>query len=294
MEPFPGRPTPSQPGHPRPPRPEATPPTGAPPAQPPWEPPGFLEAQLLEHRVVRLWGPLDDNTVGRACAELMALDATGDTAVQLYIGSGGGPLHLALALIDTIDLLGVPVHVTCLGRAEGAAIGVVAAGVRRVAAPHAQFHLSEPEVTASGNANQLAAWAEHHRSQFDRFVRRLAEATRRPAEHLEADLALGRWLDAEEALSYGLVDEVWAGGRRTAAGGARPAGPAYGGPLGDPPSWGRPSGQPPSGRPPSVQPPPGQPPSGQPPSRERPPGERPPGPYPTDGPGRPFGFRPSR
>jgi len=168
-----------------------------------------LDAELLDRRVVRLWGPLDDATVAKACAEMMALDATGDGAVQLYIGSTGGAVHSAMSLIDTMDLLGVPVHVTCLGRAEGAAVGVVAAGARRVAAPHAQFHLSEPEVSVSGNASQLAAWAEHHRVELERFVQRLALATGRPAEHLEADLSLGRWLDADEALRYGLVDEIW-------------------------------------------------------------------------------------
>jgi ATP-dependent Clp protease protease subunit len=236
-----------------------------------------LESQLLDRRVVRLWGPLDDYTVGRVCAEMMALDATGDSAVQLYIGSSSGSVQSALSLIDTMDLLGVPVHVTCLGRAEGAAVGVVAAGAKRVAAPHAQFHLSEPEVTANGNASQLAAWAEHHRLQLERFVRRLAEATGRPAEHVEADLCLGRWLSAEEALSYGLVDEIWSGGRPLPGGAGpivapgpegrdlRPGGPTSPGPNGA--SW------------------PG-------------PGEAPPGPLPPlppdAGPGRPFGFRPSR
>jgi ATP-dependent Clp protease protease subunit len=223
---------PNPPGWPPPAgRPER--PVSAPPP-PLWEGPGFLEAQLLDRRLVRIWGPLDDYAVSRACAEMMALDATGDSAVQLYIGSSGGPLHAALTLIDTMDLLGVPVHVTCLGRVEGAAVGVVAAGVRRVAAPHAQFYLTEPEVTASGNASQLTAWAEHHRVQLNRFVGRLAEATRRPAEHLEADLSLGRWLDADQALGYGLVDEVWSPpGRRTAGEGPpsedrpRPEGPDH-------------------------------------------------------------------
>ena len=172
----------------------------------PWEERPSLDAQLLERRVVRLWGPLDDASVARACAEMMALDATGDGAVQLFLGSSGGPLHSAMSLIDTIDLLGVPVHVTCLGRAEGAAVGVVAAGARRLAAPHAQFHLAEPEVSLSGNASQLAAWAEQHRVELDRFVKRLAQSTGRPAEHVEADLAIGRWLGAEDALLYGLVD----------------------------------------------------------------------------------------
>ena len=190
--------------------------------QPPLVP--SVEAQLLDRRVVRLWGPLDDASVGRACAELMALDATGDDAVQLYVGSSEGPLDLALSIIDTMDLLGVPVHVTCLGRAQGAAVGIVAAGARRSAAPHAQFHLSEPDISISGTASQLAVWAEHHRAQLERFVERLAEATGRPAEHVEADLSIGRWLDAREALHYGLVDSIW--GPAGTSGRASPPGPS--------------------------------------------------------------------
>lgn len=172
--------------------------------------PGPIGAGLFERRIVRLWGPLDDGAVNLACAQMMALDATGDGAVQLLVASSGGPLHSALALIDTMDLLGVPVHVTCLGRAEGSAVGVVAAGTRRAAAAHAQFHLSEPDISFQGNAGQLEAWAGNHSRELGSFVRRLSEATGRPVEHIEADLSLGRWLDAEGALRYGLVDEVWA------------------------------------------------------------------------------------
>jgi ATP-dependent Clp protease, protease subunit len=80
----------------------------------------------------------------------------------------------------------------------------------------------------SGNASQLAAWAEQHRVELERFVKRLARATGRPAEHLEADLSLGRWLSADDALRYGLVDEIWGPGHGPssppAAGPARPFG----------------------------------------------------------------------
>ncbi|HTW10845.1 MAG TPA: ATP-dependent Clp protease proteolytic subunit [Acidimicrobiales bacterium] len=249
-DPRPG--LPGQPGLPGRPSPSEPHPGGAPelPARPGGprgpEPPDYLAAQLLERRVVRIWGPLDDYTVSRTCAELMALDATGDSSVQLYVGSSDGPLQAALSIIDTIDLLGVPVNVTCIGRAEGAVVGIVAAGAKRVAAPHAQFHLAEPEVTASGNASQLAAWAEHHRSQLERFVARLAEATGRPAEHLEADLSIGRWLSAEEAQGYGLVDEVWLPGRTGAGrtGGPGPDGRWLGG---DPPDGGPPGPERPFG-----------------------------------------------
>lgn len=172
-----------------------------------------LTDTLREHRVVRVWGPLDDASVSRAAAELMALDATGDDPVQLFVASPGGPLHLGLSLADTIDLLGVPVRASCLGRVEGAAVLVAAVASVRQAAPHAQFHLCMPEVTASGNAGQLTSWAEQYRAEFERFSLRMAQACGRHLEHIEADLAQGRWLDARSAIEYGLVDELWSPGR---------------------------------------------------------------------------------
>jgi len=205
----------------------ASPPPEVPPSRavrPFAELPSFLEAQLLDRRVVRLWGRLDDNAISRACAELMALDATGDSAVQLYVSSCDAPLQSALSVIDTIDLLGVPVHVSCLGRVEGAAVGIVAVGAKRLIAPHAQLHLNEPEVEVSGRASQFAAWAEHYRSQLDRYLARLAQATGRPVEHLEADMSFGRWLAPEEAVAYGLVDALWAPPDKSVRRGRRLAG----------------------------------------------------------------------
>jgi ATP-dependent Clp protease, protease subunit len=168
-----------------------------------------IRGRLLDRRVVMLRGELDDQLAGQASAELMMLDASGDEAVVLHVDSTGGPLHAAFGLIDTIDLLGVPVETVCVGRAAGSAVGVVAAGTRRYASPHAQLRLSEPTSSVSGSARDIEAWAAEHQRQLATYVRRLAEATKRPAEHVEADLASGRWLSASEALAYGLIDGVW-------------------------------------------------------------------------------------
>jgi ATP-dependent Clp protease protease subunit len=174
--------------------------------------PEWVRAQLHERRIVLLRGALDDKLAGEVTAELMMLDATGDQAVALHVDSAGGSLEAAFAVIDTIDLLGVPVETICIGRAEGSAVGVVAAAPRRHAAPHARFHLCEPSATVEGRASQIEAGAAHHQAQTARFARRLARASGRPAEHVEADLSMGRWLDAEEAVAYGLVDDLWRAG----------------------------------------------------------------------------------
>ena len=154
-------------------------------------------------------GDLNEVIAGQVALELMSLDASGDEHVTLYVDSGSGNLDAAFTVIDVIDLLGVPVHATCLGRAEGPAAGVVAVADHRFAAPHARFRLSEPVSEAHGSASDMRRFADQQRSQLDRFIARLADATGRPVEHVEADVSSGRFLDAKEALEYGLVDEIW-------------------------------------------------------------------------------------
>lgn len=171
--------------------------------------PPELSLRMFERRVVLLRGPLDDELASRVATELMVLDASGDGLIELHVDSAGGSLPAAFTVIDTMDLLGVPVHTVCVGRAEGSAVGVVATGARRSAAVHARFRMCEPVVTASGTARELSTWADLYAKELARFVARLSAATGRPAEHLEAELAAGRWMDCGEAISCHLVDGVW-------------------------------------------------------------------------------------
>jgi ATP-dependent Clp protease, protease subunit len=175
-----------------------------------------LRETMLAQRIVNVRGNLDEQLAGQIAMELMSLDASGDDHVTVYLDSGGGSLDAGFILIDVIDLLGVPVHVTCLGRAEGPAAAVVAVCDHRAASPHARFRLSEPVSEAHGNAQEMARFAEQQSAQLSRLVSRLAQATGRPPEHLEADLSAGRYLDAREALEYGLIDEIWIPTRETA------------------------------------------------------------------------------
>jgi len=186
------------------PRPPAPPGSSAPEGD--WG--AAVRDRLFEHRTILLRGALDDAAATRAAAELMTLDATGDTRVTLHVDAWGGTIEAAFAVMDVIDLLGVPVHVLCIGRADGPAVGVVAVGSRRACTPHARFRLRDAEGEMRGSAADLARWAEHHLEQARRFHERVAAATRRSVEEVAADCATGRYLTAPEALGYGLVDEV--------------------------------------------------------------------------------------
>ena len=168
----------------------------------------LVRARLFDRRTVFVTGELDDVAAAHAAAELMTLDGTGDDAVQLQLDSPGGTLEAALTLMDVIDLLGVPVRATCVGRVAGAAAGVLAVADRRIAMPHARLRLCEPRVSFEGRAADIASWADHHHRQLGNFCERLAGAMRRPIEKVADDLRAGRWLDADEALRIGLVDEI--------------------------------------------------------------------------------------
>jgi ATP-dependent Clp protease protease subunit len=172
------------------------------------DPADWMRAQLWERRTVALTGVLDDRAATAAAAELMSLDASGDDAVFLHVDCVGGTLEAAFTVIDTIDLLGVPVRARCVGRAEGVGAGIVAVAHHRSATPHSRFKLSLPDVSFGGSATDLEASAREHQRRMESFVSRLALATGQPFEHVEADLERGRWLDADEALEYGLIDEI--------------------------------------------------------------------------------------
>ena len=168
----------------------------------------WLHERLFEKRIVLCHGVLDEAVAGRVAAELMALDALGDAAVELQLDAHSASLESAWTLIDVVDLLGVPVNVVCSGRVEGAAVGVLTAGTRRTALAHARFRLCDPELEISGRASELTASLAHHCERLDRLHERVAVSTGRPASEVANDFRAGRSLDAAEAVRYRLVDEI--------------------------------------------------------------------------------------
>jgi ATP-dependent Clp protease protease subunit len=87
---------------------------------------------------------------------------------------------------------------------------VVAAADHRAAAPHARFHLSQPTARFAGTPEEIAAQSRQQQELLWKLYGRLARRTGRPAEEIAEDMRRGRYLDAREALDYGLIDEITA------------------------------------------------------------------------------------
>lgn len=164
--------------------------------------------RLLERRIVLVSGRLDAEAATSATARLMLLDATGDEPVDLRLSCPDGDLDACIALADTVDLVGVTVRALCTGKVGGPALAPLAAADRRLAHPHCVFLLKDPAVQLQGRADELAASAASYQHQLDGLHTRLAEATGQPVERVEADMQTGRMLSAEDAVSYGLVEEI--------------------------------------------------------------------------------------
>ena len=168
----------------------------------------WLQEQLFARRIVLVTGRLDDAAAAASAAALMALDANADKPIELHLDSADGTLEAAFVLMDTLDLLRATLRVQCRGQVGGPAIGVVAAADHRAAAPHARFHLSQPTERFAGTPDEIAARSRQQQDLLWRLCARLARRTGRPAEEIAEDMRRGRYLDAREALEYGLIDEV--------------------------------------------------------------------------------------
>jgi ATP-dependent Clp protease, protease subunit len=168
----------------------------------------WLQAQLFERRVVLVLGWLDADLAGKATAALVALDAQDSRPIEVHLDSPGGALEAAFALVDAVGALRSELHVMCRGQVGGAALAVTAAADRRVASPHTRFHLAQPTARFSGSPDEVVAQSRHQQEQLWKLYGFLSRRTGRPAEEIAEDMRRRIYLDAREALTYGLVDEI--------------------------------------------------------------------------------------
>jgi len=177
--------------------------------------PGWLEERLFDQRIVMIRGQLTNEAATGISAALLTLDASGPAPVQLHVASDGGELGAALTVIDVIDTMAAPVHALVTSQAGGAVVAVLAAAGKRSAYRHARFRLTEPRAAGvTGTADEVTRAAGQHLRELEEIVLRLVEVTGQSRSRIEDDLAAGRTLGAEEAVAYGLVDEIIKNGSR--------------------------------------------------------------------------------
>ncbi|WP_231155459.1 ATP-dependent Clp protease proteolytic subunit [Streptomyces sp. CNZ748] len=170
-------------------------------------------ARLLEERIVVLGTRIDETAANDVTAQLMYLEHhSPDRDVSLYVNSPGGPFHAMSALHDALTYVTCDVETVCLGRAEGTAALLLAAGTpgKRYVLPGSRLVLRQPALPepVEGRASDLAVRADELNRIRVRTEEMLARHTGRPVRRVREDLERDTVLDAQAAVDYGLADRI--------------------------------------------------------------------------------------
>jgi len=170
-----------------------------------------LDDMLLENRIVFLIGEISYQRAAEVIMKMLYLDnLKRSTEISLYINSPGGSVDDTMAIYDTMRFVASPVATYCIGRAQSGAAVVLAAGTkgRRHALPHAKFMLHQVWGGVSGQASDIKIQAEEILKAKAMINEILAKHTGQPVEKIAAETERDRYMTADEAKQYGLIDEV--------------------------------------------------------------------------------------
>jgi len=173
----------------------------------------FAYRRLFQQRMVFLRGEIKDSVADDVAAQLLALDATGEEDITLYVDSPGGDVTGLFAIHDTMQLVSSPVHTRCVGMAASSAAVILATGTGvRSATPNARILIHQPHGGIQGTARDIEIHAKEFMILRERVDAILAERTGQPIERIRQDTDRDYWLTPEAAKDYGLIDEI-VGGR---------------------------------------------------------------------------------
>lgn len=170
-----------------------------------------LDDMLLENRIVFLIGAISYERAAEVIMKMLYLDnLKRNSEISLYINSPGGSVDDTMAIYDTIRFVGSPVATYCIGRAQSGAAVILSAGTKgkRHALPHAKVMLHQPWGGVSGQAADVKIQAEEILKAKTMINEILSKHTGQSVEKIAAETERDRYMTAEEAKQYGLIDEV--------------------------------------------------------------------------------------
>ena len=170
-----------------------------------------IYSRLLKERIVFLGTPIDDAVGNLIMAQLLHLESEDpDKDINLYINSPGGDITSLFAIYDTMQYIKPDVSTICMGQAASAAAVLVLAGTKgkRYALPHSRILLHQPHGGAQGQAVDIEIQAKEITRYRKLLEELIAEHTGQPLDKVSKDTDRDYILTAEEAVDYGVVDEV--------------------------------------------------------------------------------------
>ena len=170
-----------------------------------------IYSRLLKERIIFLGTEVNDAMADLIVAQLLYLEAEDpDKDVQIYINSPGGSVSAGFAIYDTMQYIKPDVSTICIGRAASMGAFLLAAGTKgkRFSLPNSDIMIHQPLGGTQGQAEDIRIQAEKILEIRDRINRILSERTGQPLEKIAKDTDRDYHLSAEQAVEYGIIDEV--------------------------------------------------------------------------------------
>ena len=171
-----------------------------------------IYSRLLKDRIVFLSGQVEDEMANAVVAQLLFLEMDNpDADISLYINSPGGSVTAGMAIYDTMQYIKAPVRTVCVGLAASMGAFLLMAGEKgkRMALPNAEVMIHQPSGGAQGQATDVSIRAEWLLRTKKKMNEMMAEMTGQSVEKVTADAERDYFMSAQEALNYGIVDQIY-------------------------------------------------------------------------------------
>jgi ATP-dependent Clp protease protease subunit len=168
-------------------------------------------SRLLMDRIIFLGTPINDDVANVVIAQLLFLEADNpERDIHIYINSPGGSVSAGMAIYDTMQFLKSPVNTNCMGLAASMGSFLLSAGRpgKRSALPHSRIMIHQPSGGTQGTASDIEIQAREILYLRAKMNELMAKHTGRPVEQIERDMDRDRFMSADEAKSYGIIDNV--------------------------------------------------------------------------------------
>ena len=169
-------------------------------------------SRLLNDRIIILSEEVNSTTASLIVAQMLYLEAQDpDKDIQFYINSPGGSVTDGMAIYDTMQFIKCDVSTICVGMAASMGAFLLMAGEKgkRLALPNSEIMIHQPSGGASGQATDVTIHAKWLLRTKGKMNKLMSEMTHQPLERIERDVERDYFMTAEEALAYGIIDEIY-------------------------------------------------------------------------------------
>ena len=167
-----------------------------------------IYSRLLKDRIILLNGEISDESSNSIVSQLLYLDSLNNEPINLYINSPGGSITSGMAIYDTMNFIKSDITTICIGIAASMAAFLLSSGKERLILPNAEVMIHQPLGGVNGQATEIKIAANRILKLKNKLNTILAKNTGKPIKQIEEDTERDYFLDAKEALDYGIVDKI--------------------------------------------------------------------------------------